>query len=115
MHGLGIETQAERSVIEDLAAAKGGTYALKDEAGNVMRTGRTNDFARREAQHLRDPRFEGLKFDPIHETGIRNEQRGLEQMLHDQYQPPLNVINPISPTNPRRDEYMDAARRFLED
>jgi hypothetical protein len=35
-------------------------------------------------------------------------------MLHDQYKPPLNAINPISPLNPRLQEYMDAARSFLD-
>jgi len=33
--------------------------------------------------------------------------------LNDQHQPPLNRINPISPTNPRGDGYMDAAQDYL--
>ena len=48
-----------------------------------------------------------------HRTDMRAEQRGLEQMLHDQYSPPLNAIRPISPGNPKLNDYMDAARRFL--
>ena len=42
------------------------------------------------------------------------EQRGLEQMVHDEYKPALNKIRPISPTNKRLDEYMDAARDYLK-
>jgi len=41
------------------------------------------------------------------------EQRGLEQMLHDRYKPPLNKINPISKYNPMRGSYMRAAEDYL--
>ena len=37
-------------------------------------------------------------------------QRGQEQLLHDEYKPPLDRVRPISPQNPRQDEYLDAAR-----
>ncbi|KWF00764.1 hypothetical protein WL80_30650 [Burkholderia ubonensis] len=93
--------------------AKGGTYLLKDAEGVVMRSGRTNDLARRQLEHARDPALKDLDFFAVHRTDVRAEQRGLEQMLHDQYNPPLNAIRPISPANPRLNEYMDAARRFL--
>jgi len=99
------------AVAENLA--KGGTYVLKNIEGAVMRTGRTNDLARRELEHARDPKLEDLRFQEAHRTDVRSEQRGLEQMLHDQHNPPLNAINPISPSNPRLQEYMDAARNFL--
>jgi hypothetical protein len=33
-------------------------------------------------------------------------------MLYEQYRPSLNRIRPISPRNPRRQEYLDAAWRF---
>lgn len=33
-------------------------------------------------------------------------------MLHEQYQPALNRIRPISPTNPRLQEYLAAAHNF---
>jgi len=79
-----------------------------------MRTKRSNDLARRELDHARDPNLKDLSFEVQHRTDVRAEQRGLEQMLHDQYDPPLNKINPISPRNPRLNEYMDAARRFLD-
>jgi hypothetical protein len=35
------------------ACPQGGVYTLTDEEGNVMRTGRTNDLARRELEHGR--------------------------------------------------------------
>jgi hypothetical protein len=34
-------------------------------------------------------------------------------MIHDQNKPPLDKINPISPSNPRRQGYLDAALQFL--
>jgi hypothetical protein len=44
---------------------------------------------------------------------LRAEHRGLEQILHDRYDPPLNKIRPISPSNEDIDIYMDAARKYL--
>jgi hypothetical protein len=35
-------------------------------------------------------------------------------MMHHQYSPPLNAINPISPRNPNLNSYMRAARSFLQ-
>ncbi len=37
-----------------------------------------------------------------------------EQMLYDQYRPPLNRIRPISPRHPRLQEYLEAAKRLEE-
>ncbi|MNV67521.1 hypothetical protein D3C71_1603250 [compost metagenome] len=107
--GLGIKAIREGGEV----GAKGGTYLLKDAEGIVMRTGRTKDLARRELEHARDPALKDLDFSAVHRTDVRAEQRGLEQMLHDQYNPPLNAIRPISPRNPRLQTYMDAARDFL--
>jgi hypothetical protein len=96
------------------AEARGGTYLLRDaETGQVMRTGRTNDLARRAGEHGRDPVLRDLEFEPVHRTDVYNEQRGLEQLLHDTYQPPLNRVRPISPTNPKLPLYQDAASTFL--
>lgn len=78
-----------------------------------MRSGRTKDLARRELEHARDPALKDLQFEAVHRTDVRAEQRGLEQMLHDQYNPPLNAIRPISPRNQKLNDYMDAARRYL--
>lgn len=94
--------------------ARGGTYLLRDaETGQVMRTGRTNDLARRAAEHGRDPVLRDFEFEPVHRTDVYNEQRGLEQLLHDTYNPPLNKVRPISPTNPKLPIYQDAADAFL--
>jgi hypothetical protein len=49
----------------------------------------------------------------VHRTDVYNEQRGLEQLLHDTYQPPLKRVRPISPTNPNLPLYQDAANTFL--
>ena len=68
---------------------------------------------RRQGEHFRDPLLKDYKFEPIYRTDVYSEQRGLEQLLHEQYGPPLNKINPISPTNPNRQLYLDAAEQYL--
>ena len=78
-----------------------------------MRSGRTNDLARREAEHLRDPDLAEYKLDEVYRTDNYAEQRGLEKILHDQYNPALNKIRPISPTNKNLPTYMDAAQKYL--
>jgi RHS repeat-associated protein len=93
--------------------ARGGVYVLRDEAGNVVRTGRTNDLGRRKAEHGSAAATARLKFEIVKSTDDRAVQRGLEQMIHDQNKPPLDKINPISPSNPRRQGYLDAALQFL--
>jgi hypothetical protein len=40
-------------------------------------------------------------------------RRGLEQWLYEQYNPPMNRQRPVSPRNPRRDEYKRAAEEYL--
>jgi hypothetical protein len=94
--------------------ARGGTYVLRDPAtGRVMRSGRTGDLAVRRSQHARDPELGHLKFEEVYRTDVYAEQRGLEQVLHDTHNPPLNRIRPIRPDNPRRQEYLDAAQEYL--
>jgi len=78
-----------------------------------MRTGRTSDLLRRRAEHLRDPSLKQYKFETVYRTDVYEDQRGLEQILHDTYNPPLDKIRPISPRNPNLDTYLDAARRYL--
>ena len=112
-----VAVEAAENVAEMAAAAeaRGGTYLLRDPVtGRVMRTGRTRDLARREAQHARDAVLGDFKFEPVHRTDVYSQQRGLEQLLHDMYNPPLNKIRPISPTNPNRQQYLDAAQQFLQ-
>jgi len=100
---------------EEAARAKGGVYILRDpRSGEVMRTGRTNDHDRRRSEHERHPETKPLKYEPVHEVNDKNARRGLEQLLHDEHQPPLDKIRPISPANPNRDKYLKAARSHLK-
>lgn len=92
----------------------GGVYALKDQnTGEILRTGRTKNLPQRELQHRRDPELPPHQFEILHETDIYAQQRGLEQIAHEAYNPPLNKINPISPSNPNKPAYMKAATDFL--
>lgn len=93
--------------------AAGGVYSLRDETGNVMRTGRSKDLARRRGEHARDSDLSRYEFRPEFRTDDYGTQRGLEQLLHEQLIPPLNKINPISPRNPRRGGYIRSAEDFL--
>jgi len=96
-------------------AARGGTYRLIDPAtGETQYVGRTENLAQRQIQHRTDPIKQKLRFEVDWRTDDYAVQRGREQMLYEQYRPPLNRIRPISPRNPRRQEYLDAARRFEE-
>jgi hypothetical protein len=95
--------------------ASGGVYLLRDpETGQVVRTGRTNDLSRRGAEHARDERLQDYDFEAVYRSDDYATQRGLEQVIHNRYQPPLNRIRPISPSNRNYDRYMNAANRFLE-
>lgn len=78
--------------------------------GTVVRTGRTNNLARRQAEHARDPNTSHLDFKVDRRTDVYAEQRGREQLLHEHYKPQMNKVNPISPRNPRRRYYIDAAK-----
>ncbi len=96
------------------ASAKGGTYVLQDpDTGQVMKTGRTNDHHRRGLEHRRHPDTEDLRYRLESRTNEYPVQRGHEQLLHDEYNPPLDKIRPISPKNPRREEYLKAAREHI--
>lgn len=109
VHRYGV-TDAE-VVVHNAGGCQGGVYALVAKNGTIVRVGRTNNFARREAEHLRQ--FEGLTFKRLAETNNRSAARGLEQHYHDLYSPILNKINPISPINPLRGHYLREADRFL--
>lgn len=89
--------------------AKGGIYLLRDpKTKKVMRSGRTNDFVRRQHEHKRHPETHSLNFQTLYETDVRNEQRGLEKIVDEQYKPPLNRIKPVSDRNPKRAIYPTA-------
>lgn len=64
------------------ASGGGGVYVLTDENGSVVRTGRTNNLARRGAEHERY--YEGrYRFKPVYRTNDYREQRGLEQKVYE--------------------------------
>jgi RHS repeat-associated protein len=88
----------------------GGVYTLRDPANDgVQYVGRTNNLTRREAEHrVAHP---DLALRPEFRSDNYEVQRGAEPILHDRYQPPLNKIQPISPRNPRRAQYINTARR----
>jgi hypothetical protein len=94
-------------------APKGGTYILRDVDGNVVRTGRTNDLARRAAEHARDPDLQDFEFEQVHSTDNYAEQRGLEHMLNNFYNAPFDKINAISPNNPNLQTYLNAGKDYL--
>jgi hypothetical protein len=97
----------------------GGVYTLTDDVGNIVRTGRTNNVVRREAEHLRQ--FgDDFRFDTVFRTDDLATQRGLEQILYNRNPSArlvnggLNRIRPISVRNPRTLVYEDAAARYLQ-
>lgn len=98
----------------ETAGARGGTYVLRNSDEAVVRTGRTNDLARRQAEHARDPALEQYRFEEVHRTDVYAEQRGLEAELYKQHPNlELNKIRPISPRNPNILEYEQAAQDYL--
>ena len=95
--------------------AEGGVYLLRNaENGQVMRTGRTGNLVRREAEHFRDPSLKDYEFEPIHRTDVYSEQRGLEQELDWVHNPPLNFKRPIDPTSDNLLKYLRAANDYLD-
>ncbi len=107
---------AERTLVEEgaNAEARGGVYILRDAEGNVVRTGRTNDLLRREAEHARD--FPDVNFETVYKTDDYAAQRGLEQRVYEQYpEAPLNKIRAIDPKNPNYQKYIEAADRYLQE
>jgi hypothetical protein len=96
--------------------AKGGTYRLIDPTtGETMYVGRTRDLSRRAVEHRRDSSKAHLDLVVDLQTDDYAIQRGREQMLYDQYHPPLNRIQPINPLNPRRQIYLDAAHQAMSE
>ena len=111
--GGGYGTAGRAVVSQGDEAIRGGVYVLTDPAtGKVMRSGRTKHLDVRKAQHKRDPALRQYRFDAVERTDVYAEQRGLEQLVHDTYSPPLNKVRPISPRNPRREQYLNAAEQY---
>ena len=68
----------------DSPAVQGGVYVLKDpRTDEVVRSGRTKDLARREAEHARDKSLKKYKFEVVYKANCYKAQRGLEQRLHE--------------------------------
>ncbi len=102
--------------VNPAAGAKpGGVYIQRDPVtGSVVRAGRSKNIDQRASQHKRDPSTKDLDFEVEFKTDKYLEQRGLKQNVDEKYTPPMNKINPISPRNELRDEYIRAARDFLD-
>jgi RHS repeat-associated protein len=97
----------------------GGVYVLRNDAGDVVRTGRTNDLARRKGEHALGKETKGLDFKVVHRTDDYAEQRGLEEIVYNQHPGALHVngglnrIRPVSGVNPKAGTYRSAAQKFL--
>lgn len=110
--GAGITKMCKR--VDNLP--KGGVYRLIDsDTGEVMRTGRSKDLAKRQKDHARDSRLKDFEFDPVFRTDRYDEQRGLEDMLYNNYpDAPFNFTPALSKRNKNRQKYKDAANEFLK-
>ena len=91
----------------------GGVYSISNPNGVVVRVGHTNNFLRRAGQYRRDPNYFDLEFKREYYTDDYATQRGLEQMLYDKYQPPMNIYRPIRISNRNGPSYLQAASDFL--
>ncbi|WP_176832364.1 RICIN domain-containing protein [Geodermatophilus sp. DSM 45219] len=111
VHTYVVGDVGDGTVVHNKSCRQGGVYALTTASGKVVRTGRTNDLARRESEHGR--MYQGLNFVPLARTNNRFAQRGLEQMVHNRYRPILNRVSPVSSKNPARHLYAAAAKRHL--
>jgi RHS repeat-associated protein len=96
----------------------GGVYELVDpETDVVVRTGRTNDLARRRAEH-EDTYGDAYEFRVKYRTDNYDEQRGLEEKAYNDATEAgggqLNKIKAISDRNPNAPRYRNAAEKYLE-
>ena len=92
---------------------------MRDEAGGVVRTGRTKGLAAREVQHANDGVLGDYQFQVEYRTDVYAEQRGLEDALYSRYPGAraanggFNKIRAISPLNPNAGAYRQAAADYL--
>jgi RHS repeat-associated protein len=99
--------------------ARGGVYTLRDGAGNVVRTGRSVNLAARAVAHANDPVLGQFEFQVEYRTDVYAEQRGLEQLLYDEYPGAqaanggYNFIRGISAQNPNGSVYLRAGYDYL--
>jgi YD repeat-containing protein len=108
--GAAISEQLQKQAASE-AATKGGVYKLQTQSGITVRNGRTGNLATRERAHARS--YSGLRFEVQYRTDSYEAQRGLEQMEIERDPGILDKLNGISPKNPNKDSYMDAARQFI--
>jgi RHS repeat-associated protein len=93
----------------------GGVYKITNPNGDVVRVGRTQDLTRREGEYYRDPNYIGSIFEPVYRSDDYAEQRGLEQIIFEEYnQPPMNINRPISVRNSKGPIYIQAALDYLQ-
>jgi RHS repeat-associated protein len=64
---------------------RGGVYTLRNESGEVVRTGRTKNLEDRKTAHEKDPILREYKFRVEYRTDNYAEQRGLEQTMYERY------------------------------
>ena len=112
------ELQREQKLETTCNPARGGVYAIVRD-GVVIRVGRTGDLNQRRQDYKNDSNHSGDTFRELGQTNVYAEQRGLEQRAMDRYgaqsdtgRPAGNAINGISPSNPLRDIYENAASAF---
>jgi RHS repeat-associated protein len=100
-------------------SAIGGTYVLRNrDTGVPEYVGRTNDLARREREHGRNPALNDLDFDVDKETDDYDAQRGREDIIYGRARgescPLRNKNRPIAPGNPNGDRYREAGEALGE-
>ncbi len=79
-----------------------------------MRAGRSKDLKSRKGNYDRHPDYEDFDFRTVYQTDNYAEQRGLEHMALEQFNPPFNVNKPIGPKNRKYTKYMNAAYKYLK-
>lgn len=98
---------------------KGGVYSLRNEADEVVRTGRSKNLSARESAHARDPELGAFKFKVEYYTDIYQAQRGLEHLLFLRNPQAMKVnggfnkIAAIAARNPNMNRYMSAANDYI--
>lgn len=77
---------------------RGGVYVQLDDKGTVVRTGKATDLLTRCGQHARHPELVKYTFKVVFRTDDDAEQGGMEQILDETFQPPLNKQRAVNAT-----------------
>jgi predicted GIY-YIG superfamily endonuclease len=92
-----------------------GVYLLVDKStGQIRYVGRTNNFDRREKEHLRDPDKSMFQFEPVFRTHNLLLQKGIEQVIYQAFRPDKNRINPISPSREDFEDLFNDGEEFMK-